>query len=108
MLLSTAGRSGLSSARQQASVRPFAFGNNVRTVIAHARSRRPRSDAEQDVPEDEQQPEAVHQQPEVVRSSRGKASARRTVRDTRSATQKLVTPHQALREMGIIATNDKG
>jgi hypothetical protein len=108
MLLSRAGGSGLLSARQQSSARPFSTGNHVRFVVAHARSRRPRTDAEQGVPEDEQQPEAVQQQPEIVRSSRGKASARRTARETRSTTQKLVTPHKVLREMGIIATDDKG
>jgi hypothetical protein len=109
MLLSRAGRSGLLGARQQPAARPFSYVNRSRIVAAHARSRRPRTDAEPEVPEEEQQqPEADQQQPEVVRSSRGTASARRNVRATRSSAQKLVTPHQALREMGIIAINDKG
>lgn len=108
MLLSRAGRSGLLSARQQPQARSFNTGKHVRLVTVHARSRRPRTDAEQEVPEEEQQPEALQQQPEIVRSSRGKPSARRTARETRSTTQKLVTPHQALREMGIIATDAKG
>jgi hypothetical protein len=108
MLLSRAGRNGLLGARQQPAARPFSFLNHSRTVAAHARSRRPRTDAEEVPEEEQQQPEAEQQQPEVVRSSRGTASARRNVRATRSSAQKLVTPHQALREMGIIAINDKG
>lgn len=109
MLFSARSGPGLLLRPQQClRVGTFRRHTSFQRLISHARGRRQHSE-ENDVPE--QQPEQAQQpdeKPAIVRSSRGSASSRRTLRDTRSTAQKLVTPHQALREMGIIALNDEG
>lgn len=72
-------------------------------MVVHARERRrTAADEVADVPEEETPAEQ-----QIVRSSRSSVSERRNKRSGRVA-QPLVSPHQALREMNIVTTDENG